>query len=577
MSSLRDALKEALKLVEGENQEQRVPPRDLPPAKPNRTYKPNTVTTISEAEFKRLRSQGLVRMMPVQQRIPEKAAKPMVSRPAPPAKPAASVVTPKPSVDPIPAVKLDFSENPKLKLDATTKRTKVLLPGVETLGEAEQCRTGITQDTREVAFGLDFGTSSVKVVIGDMALDKAFAVPFREAEGLDAYLLPTRLFQTNGHYSLTEGELAHRDLKLAFVADPNNLDHQIRIVAFLALVIARARGWLFNEHKSAYKNTEIAWKVAVGLPAASSFDTDVAQQLHRLVLLAWHFAATSNKLSDDLIREALSSANEFAQIEVAVVPEIAAQIYGFVVSTSFDKRAANIYLMVDVGAGTVDSSLFHVKPGKGGKWDFEFFTTAVEPHGVTNLHRHRVNWWTEALAHASAPKKLTDDVTSGKFFADSEGPLPNSYVEYFDGVKVSLVNGAKSPDAEFFNNRVVTQVRGKTLWRAWKDNLLDQRSLEGIPLFLCGGGARMEYYLALEKELEYQQGFSWLKAEAWTMGVPGDLIAEGLADADYDRISVAYGLSRLEVGKVIKAIPLPKTAIEPVDTWRDNYVDKDQC
>ncbi len=50
-----------------------------------------------------------------------------------------------------------------------------------------------------------------------------------------------------------------------------------------------------------------------------------------------------------------------------------------------------------------------------------------------------------------------------------------------------------------------------------------------------------------------------------------------LDDADYDRISVAYGLSRFEVGKVIKAIPLPKVAIEPVDTWRDNYVGKDQC
>ena len=410
-----------------------------------------------------------------------------------------------------------------------------------------------------------------------MALDKAFAVPFRETEGLDAYLLPTRLFQTNGNYSLTDGEFAHRDLKLAFVAEPNNIDHQIRIVAFLSLVVARARGWLFDQHLAVYKHTEIVWKVAVGLPAASSFNTAVAQQLHRLVSLAWHFAATPDKLSDDLIRDALSSANDVTQIEVSVVPEIAAQIYGFVVSTSFDKRAANIYLMVDVGAGTVDSSLFHVKPGRGGKWDFEFFTTAVEPHGVTNLHRHRVNWWAKELTQAGAPKNLTDDVISEKFFADSEGPLPNSYTDYFDGVKVTLVNGANSPDTDFFNNRVVTQVRGKTLWRAWKNNLLDQRSLEGIPLFLCGGGSRMDYYLALEKELEQQQGFSWLKAEAWTMGVPGDLIAEGLADADYDRISVAYGLSRLEVGKVIKAIPLPKTAIDPVDTWRDNYVDKDQC
>ena len=61
------------------------------------------------------------------------------------------------------------------------------------------------------------------------------------------------------------------------------------------------------------------------------------------------------------------------------------------------------------------------------------------------------------------------------------------------------------------------------------------------------------------------------------MEVRWDLVADGLGDADYDSTSVAYGLSRLEVRKVIKAIPLPKVAIDPVESWRVNYVDKDKC
>ena len=89
----------------------------------------------------------------------------------------------------------------------------------------------------------------------------------------------------------------------------------------------------------------------------------------------------------DALNDFSAEAEKGSSLDVAVVPEIAAQIYGFVVSNSFDKKAANNYLMVDVGAGTVDSSLFHVKPGRGGKWDFEFYTAAVEPLGVTNLHR----------------------------------------------------------------------------------------------------------------------------------------------------------------------------------------------
>ena len=87
----------------------------------------------------------------------------------------------------------------------------------------------------------------------------------------------------------------------------------------------------------------------------------------------------------------------------------------------------------------------------------------------------------------------------------------------------------------------------------------------------------MDYYLELENQLKQQHGFSWLKAEAWTMGVPEDLVADGLADADYDRVSVAYGLSRLDVGRVIRATPIPKISIAPVKSWTENYIDKDQC
>ena len=577
MDSMRDALKAAFKSSDDEQRSQREALKGSTAVKPERPSKSNAVPTLSEAEFNRLRGMGLVRIQPESNRHHEQPRKPVVSRST--TLPSSSALgTPlKPKALPTPSVTLDFSPNPSFKFGALNEKSNTLLPGVEACGAAEQCRSAKVQDTREVAFGLDFGTSSVKVVIGDMALDKAFAVPFCIADGLDGYLLPTRVFQKQGLFSLTGGEVVHRDLKLSFIAEPNNQEHQIRIIAFLALVIARARGWLFTQQLAAYKHTEIVWKIGVGLPAASSFETTVASQLHRLVSLAWRFAATPHNLTDDLIREALGGDDDVGSVDVVVVPEIAAQIYGFVVSNSFDKRAANNYLMVDVGAGTVDSSLFHVKPGKGGKWDFEFFTTVVEPHGVTNLHRHRVNWWSDALAKSGASEKLVKEMISSKFATDHQAPLPDSYIGYFDGVKVTLENGVKSPDAEFFDNRVVNQVRGKTLWRAWMNNLLDKRSLEDIPFFLCGGGARMGYYQAIEAELKQQPGFSWLKAEAWTMGVPGDLIAAGLADADYDRISVAYGLSRLEVGKVIKAIPLPKAADEPVDMWRDNYIDKDQC
>lgn len=492
---------------------------------------------------------------------------------------AAAPVRPAPPPPP-PDCQLRLGKNPRYKMQTTDGTPKHLLPDVEKLGVASQCLVGIARDQRELVMGLDFGTSSVKVVIGDAALGKSFLVPFNDEVGLGAFLLPSRLFQSDDKFSLVGGSQSHRDLKLSFIANPTDVDSQARLVAFLALVISRARGWLFSAQRTAFKNTEIIWRASIGLPAPSSLSNEIAQHLKRLLALAWHCAGHPHLLTQSGIAKLLAesgTAHVDETLEIDVVPEIAAQIYGFVVSTSFDRKAANIYLMVDVGAGTVDSSLFHVKPAKGGKWDFEFFTTAVEPHGVMNLHRYRNAWWQDILKANGASTALVDEVQNGWRDTDHLAPLPESFQDYFQDVGATFRSGVKSPDQEFFENRVVTQVRGKTLWRAWRDKFLNQQAIADLPLFLCGGGARMDYYLELENQLKQQHGFSWLKAEAWTMGVPGDLVADGLAAADYDRVSVAYGLSRLDVGKVIRAVPIPKVEIEPLKSWTDNYIDKDQC
>lgn len=456
-----------------------------------------------------------------------------------------------------------------------------LLPRFETAGRATQILVGKPDDEREVVIGLDFGTSCVKVVIGDSALGKAFAVPFCKGEGITRFLLASRLCQTGRAFSLESGMHTYRDLKLSLLASPTDPVLQQRVVAFLALIIRRARGWLLTEHSATYKRTAIAWKLAVGLPTAQHHQSPLSELFERLSYAAWRASGESGDITDPAIETLLSaelkSDDTAAGVEVTVVPEIAAQIYGFVASNSFDKQAPNIYLMADVGSGTVDSSLFRVKQGKGGRWDFEFYTSVVEPNGVSNLHRHRVNWWSDVLAKARAPQHLIANLEQTKLITDQQFSTPESYSDYFSGVEAKLPTAVKSPDDEFFNLRVLAQVQGKTLWRTWKDNLLPQSSLANVPFFMCGGGVRMSYYQQLERRLSSMPGYTWLKAECWVMGVPDDLVAEGVSEEQYDRLSVAYGLSRLEVGKIVKALPQPKLVIPPVNIWRDNYVDKDQC
>lgn len=494
--------------------------------------------------------------------------------------PSASAAPVAPPAKP-PSVTIASSRDAACRVGARDSNPAPLLSKVEAAGRAAQAHVGEVNDEREVVLGLDFGTSCVKAVIGDAALGKAFAVPFCKAEGISGFLLPSRLYQTGRVFSLEAGTHAHRDLKLSLLADPKDPVLQQRVVAFMALVIRRARGWLLTQHAAIYRRTGIAWKLAVGLPTAQHHQSPLSELFERLAHAAWLAAGQPGDVTDMSIQSLLASdlkrdvAPEAA--EITVVPEIAAQIYGFVVSNSFDKQAPNLYLMADVGSGTVDSSLFRVKQGRGGRWDFEFYTSVVEPNGVSNLHRHRVNWWIDALAKAGAPQKLAADLEATKLITDQQFATPEAFSDYFSGVEVSLRDSLKSPDDEFFNLRVLAQVQGKTLWRTWKDNLLPQTSLANIPFFMCGGGVRMSYYQQLESRLSAMPGYTWLKAECWVMGVPDDLVADGVAEDDYDRLSVAYGLSRLEVGKIVKALPQPKLAIPPVNIWRDNYVDKDQC
>lgn len=51
-------------------------------------------------------------------------------------------------------------------------------------------------------------------------------------------------------------------------------------------------------------------------------------------------------------------------------------------------------------------------------------------------------------------------------------------------------------------------------------------------------------------------------------------MAPGLPTADFDRLSVAYGLSFLDLGKVLKAVPKPVIPVTSSDAWRDNYIEK---
>jgi hypothetical protein len=249
----------------------------------------------------------------------------------------------------------------------------------------------------------------------------------------------------------------------------------------------------------------------------------------------------------------------------------------------------NVYLLVDVGAGTVDASLFHVRKDRGGTVSFDFFTHAVELLGAANLHRARLAWWLAQLRDMQRQLELDNDPLAtriGSTAAELErmklptefrGRYPDSYRSYVHGVEVGFEGGARTPD-EWFYRDVRNQVAGKVLYGAWKQKLLTQEAVRGMPFFLCGGGSRHPFYAALKTGLQKTAGCTWLNANPRELALPTNISAPGVAHGDYDRLSVAYGLSQLNVGTFERVVALKPKAADLAETdWDTVCVDKSVC
>lgn len=439
---------------------------------------------------------------------------------------------------------------------------------------------GTPQASRELVMGLDFGTSCTKVVIADREMKHAYAVPLVDATGVNCYLLPARLSQSRGEYTLADKGKAFTDLKLSLLASPMDEAVCARVCAFLALVIRSARAWLFTEHRDKYLNADILWTLALGQPADQATSQENKDLYMSLAKVAWFLAGQSGRLTTASVLETWRSRvgiNLGDELEIMVMPELAAQIHGFVSSSHFDARGSKIFLMVDVGAGTVDASTFYVKKDASGTASFSLFTNSVEAYGVANLHRYRVGWWQSQLRVKDGGQAVADELEAIRLPTEYRGRFPDSFRSYLHGVSVHFSVGEKTPDEKFFDG-VIHQVRGKVLYRAHKDNLLPKESIQGIPLFLCGGGSRHPFFSRIEDELKRKLGCTWLYAQRRDLVLPTGLIAPGVSRTEYDRLSVAFGLSQLTIGSFKQAEKLiPVVPVERASDWTSNYVDKSAC
>jgi hypothetical protein len=303
-------------------------------------------------------------------------------------------------------------------------------------------------------------------------------------------------------------------------------------VAYLATLIRYVRGWFVEGHPDVFRGREPSWSVNVGLPAATSDKRSLATYYRRAVAAALILADNGMSLDTVSTRLALdephvvaagSSEEEAARLGIAIVPEVVAETAGFAQST---RRADGLYIMVDVGAATLDVCAFNLLKDSEKENRYALLLADVRPFG------------SEARAWFRA-----------------EGRSDEGFAEQCAHMERSVIWKTK-----------MKRDPGARCWRA----------RERLPVFFCGGGSLNQ----LHREVAAQLG-PWLEKHGHNAGI--DLLKletpEGLrlSTPDFHRLAVAWGLSypTFQLGTLKHPSEIDDVDMTPIRDFSQAFVGKE--
>jgi len=418
-----------------------------------------------------------------------------------------------------------------------------------------------TAPERQLVIGLDFGTAFTKVVIGNSGIH--YIVPFN-IEGVKASLLPGIVsILKNGSCVLGKHPQSieiETDLKIALLDNKLSEKKKILIIAFLALVLRDSRHWLMTEHRSLFKNYLLDWYMNIGLPTDTYHNSKLNETYKSIIESAWlvsvldkpvTLSLVSNVISDKGYYQSKLKSNELLDDEkIGLFPEFAAQVASYIRSP---QRKPDLHLLIDVGAGTVDITVFNVYE-EDNEPVYPIFKRKVINMGSVYLMRARlpqVNDWSPFNA---IPSK---EELSAKYDISLE------HLARIDrGFQMQIVGKIKGLLADTKKNRYRNSSR-------WKD---------GIPTFICGGGGKSQVYREIIDFIKRKP--PTFNVETEYLPMPEQLEGKFVNEANYDRFSVAFGLSldAFDIGEVRVEDDVPDDNPLNKDTenhWQENFISKD--
>ena len=439
----------------------------------------------------------------------------------------------------------------------------------------------------DIVVGVDFGTSSTKVVVHAprYVASPAFAVPFGNlAHESLKYLLPTRVFVgTDDRCSLTPVSDASvlTDIKLGLMRAPQS---EIKpasgpscgasatevATAYLALVMRYVRCWFIENKRNVFGGFSLNWSCNLGLPAAIDDNVILRETFNRVGKAAWILSRRPGQVT---IGAAKMAINDFEKSrfkaedmpwEFQLVPEVIAEVTGYAKSKF---RSEGLHILVDIGASTLDVCSFIVHK-KDGDDDFPILTADVGLFGSKGLHVARVDGAKSAvISHAAG---LVDEGDPGK---QGSGRCR----------ELCTVRPRNCQWSRQRRRGLQGRVQ-KLLYRTLSDlrkqrDPYSSRWSEAFPVFVCGGATAMQAY----QEVVASVG-EWLQehigssdgARLVCLPKPESLEAD-ISNPLYHRLAVAWGLSHesFNIGSYSRPSEIDDIPPRTVRRMDDAYISKD--
>lgn len=390
-----------------------------------------------------------------------------------------------------------------------------------------------------VILGLDFGTSCTKLIarLPYEAGEPTIAIPAPRgcSSGNNPYLWQTVLWlREDGTFcpwpeagatvlkSLKQGLIhGHSEMAISASEAAVTANRAQACVAYIAFVIRYVRGWLQRKRPDLLRGREPVWFVNLGMPTASYDDLKLAKPYRRIGAAALQLAkidspvtveAAQLLLDDPHVVAAGESEEDAERLGIAVFPETAAEMTGFAKST---RNAPGLYLLVDVGAMTLDACMFRLNQDTSKGDLYAFMAAQVRPLGADSFH-----WFLAA------------------------GKTEPEFIQQCDRTLRAVVWDTK-------RNRDTNAAS----WQPGHD----------VPVFLAGGGAANQ----LHRDIVVSLG-PWLKQHTRNDGIRllelpvPNAIELPVPLQDFGRMAVAWGLSYLptDIGRIqamreIEDIPPP--------------------